>query len=170
MAIFGSAKIEAAAEPKPAKPKDSSPPGGLSIIAAGMTVRGDLESNGTVKVEGAVEGHLVVRGQVLIAKGGLVHGDVEAREAIVGGMIQGSVRAEERVEVQAGASVEGDITTLRIAVAEGGRIDGRIHMGEDALDSRPARTGQVAPPAPGVARASTPLARVAVPPRSGASY
>ena len=50
------------------------PAGGLSIVAVGMTVRGDLESNGTVKVEGAVEGHVRAANQVLVAKGGVVGG------------------------------------------------------------------------------------------------
>jgi len=49
--------------------------GSLSIIAAGMTVRGDIESNGIVKVEGAVDGHVHARHQVLVARGGIVHGD-----------------------------------------------------------------------------------------------
>src|SRR6266478_5471297 len=93
--------------------------GGLSIVAVGMTVRGDLESNGTVKVEGIVEGHVRARNQVLVAKGGAVHGDIDAREAVIGGAANGAIRAMERVEIQSGAVVNGDITTRRIAVAEG---------------------------------------------------
>lgn len=151
--------------------------GGLSIIAAGMTVRGDIESDGIVKVEGAVDGNVHAMHQVLVARGGIVHGDIDAREAIVGGMVNGSIRAAERVEVQSGATVVGDITTRRIAVAEGGTLNGQIRMGEQtaaavsatpALDVRAysAKSEPRPVPAAGPARPSVPVARVAVPPRA----
>jgi len=146
--------------------------GGLSIIAVGLTVRGDLESNGTVKVEGTVEGHVQARDQVLVAKGGVVQGDIDAREAIVGGAVHGAVRTVERVEVQAGAVVNGDIVTRRIAVAEGGSLNGQIRMEEGSGEARPAdaRNGKAegaksVPAATPPVRPSVPVARVAVPPR-----
>ncbi len=166
MSIFGG---RTASEPE-------AQPGGLSIIAVGMTIRGDIESNGTVKVEGEVDGHVRAKAQVLVAKGGLVHGDIEAREAIVGGTVQGAIRAAERVEVQAGAAVQGDITTKRIAVAEGGSLNGQIRMGEAALEARSsaasradARSGPVSPAAAAAVRPSVPVARVAVPPRTSST-
>src|SRR5437868_1696424 len=126
--------------------RDAAPaPGGLSVIATGMTVRGDIDSDGTVKVEGVVEGQVVARNQVLVAKGGNVTGDIDAREAIVGGMVQGAVRASERVEVQAGAWVKGDITTRRIAVSEGANINGAIRMSEAPGEARPALEPRPAP-------------------------
>jgi cytoskeletal protein CcmA (bactofilin family) len=151
--------------------------GSLSIIAAGMTVRGDIESNGIVKVEGAVDGHVHARHQVLVARGGIVHGDIEAREAIVGGMVNGSIRVAERVEVQSGATVVGDITTRRIAVAEGGTLNGQIRMGEQsgavasaalalAAKVSPAKSEPRPVPATGPAHPSVPVARVAVPPQA----
>ncbi len=163
MSILGGRK--AATEPTPA-------PAGLSIIAVGLTVRGDLDSNGTVKVEGAVEGHVTTRAQVLVAKGGIVHGDVEAVEAIVGGTVTGAIRASERVEIQNGAVVSGDVTTRRIMVAEGASLNGQVRMGEGAVSERPAiNRGEPTRPAASVAatqvpsRPSVPIARVAVPPR-----
>ena len=151
------------------------PAGGLSIVAVGMSVRGDLDSQGTVKVEGAVDGHIRSRAQVLIARDGKVIGDIDAREAIVGGAVRGSIRADERVEIQSGATVEGDITTRRILVAEGGILNGQVRMGEAAAGTpgvAAARAGSTpaadaAPVAglPVIARPSVPVARMAVPPR-----
>jgi cytoskeletal protein CcmA (bactofilin family) len=56
----------------------------LSIVGAGMTVRGDLETDGVVKVEGTVDGHVKANSQVLVAKGGVVHGDIETTVALSG--------------------------------------------------------------------------------------
>jgi cytoskeletal protein CcmA (bactofilin family) len=129
MSIFG--KSKPAVETRAPQPRSTAAPiGGLSIIGAGMTVRGDLETAGVVKVEGTVDGHVRAKAQVLIARGGLVHGDVETAEAVVGGKVNGAIKASERVEVQPGASVDGDITTRRIAVAEGGSLNGLIRMEE----------------------------------------
>jgi len=143
----------------------------LSIVGAGMTVRGDLETDGVVKVEGTVDGHVKANSQVLVAKGGVVHGDIETTEAVVGGMVHGAIRAKERVEVQAGASVEGDVTTRRIAVAEGGTLNGQIRMGdgawnreEKAADSTPVVRTQ--PVGTSARPSSVPVARIAVPPRA----
>lgn len=106
--------------------------GGLSIIAAGMKVTGDLETAGVVKVEGSVEGSIKGARQVLVGRAGEVRGDVHAREAVIGGKVFGSVVASERVEIQGGSMVEGDIHTKTIVVLEGGRINGAVRMDEGA--------------------------------------
>jgi cytoskeletal protein CcmA (bactofilin family) len=132
-----------------------------------MTVHGDVETGGVVKVEGTVNGHLIATQQVLVSKGGVVDGDVDTKEAVVGGTIHGAVRALDRVEVQAGAIVQGDITTKRISVSEGAVLNGAIHMGESADIAKSATQRPAVPPT--VQRATSPLARVAVPPRATAA-
>lgn len=102
--------------------------GALSIIAAGMTVSGDIESTGVVKVEGRVDGSIRSARQVLVGRQGTVHGDIETREAVIGGAVEGTITASERVEIQATAAVLGDIVTRTIVVAEGGRINGTVRM------------------------------------------
>lgn len=101
---------------------------GLTIIAGGTTLVGDVESEGVVKIEGEVRGSVRAAGQVLIAKGGVVRGDVFTHEAVIGGEIEGAVRADERVEIQAGAVVNGDIMTQRILIADGGKVNGQLSM------------------------------------------
>ena len=169
MGIFGRQKPAADARtPQPRGP--SAPTGALSIIGAGMTVRGDLDANGVVKIEGTVDGNVRAAAQVLVAKGGSVQGDVDTAEAVVGGTISGAVRARDRVEIQAGASVHGDITTRRIAVAEGGTLNGLIRMDEAAVarEERGSEAKGEARPRPAQPtvgpRPLIPLARVAAPP------
>jgi cytoskeletal protein CcmA (bactofilin family) len=101
---------------------------GLTIIASGTTVAGDVISDGIVKIEGAVEGTIRAGTQLLIAPGAQVRGDVFALEVIVGGEIRGGVHADERVEIQTGAIVDGDIRTQRLHIVDGGRVNGHIVM------------------------------------------
>jgi len=101
---------------------------GLTIIAAGTQDTGDIVSDAVVKVEGVIEGTVRAASQLLVAPGALVHGDVYAREVLVGGEVDGLIQAEERVEIQTGAQVNGDITTQRIQIQDGGRVNGQISM------------------------------------------
>jgi len=69
-----------------------------------------------------------------VGKGGEVEGDVISREAIIGGEVRGSIRADERIEIQSTSVVHGDIAAKRLLVQEGGEINGVVRMGENALE------------------------------------
>ncbi|MFQ6046302.1 MAG: polymer-forming cytoskeletal protein, partial [Gemmatimonadales bacterium] len=99
--------------------KGASRDGHLSIVAQGMRVVGEVTCDGVVKIEGVVEGTVRAERQVLVAKDGVVEGDVFTREAVVGGRVIGSVFADERVEVQPESMVRGDIITQRFVVQVG---------------------------------------------------
>lgn len=112
----------------------------LTIIAQGTEITGDISAQGVVKVEGKIEGSIRSAAQVLVAKGGLVRGDINTKEAVLGGHVRGTVHAEERVEVQTTALVEGDIVTRRIQIAEGGQVNGSISMGASSSEVTNATT------------------------------
>jgi cytoskeletal protein CcmA (bactofilin family) len=100
----------------------------FSIIASDMTVIGDLETEGVVRVEGRVRGTVRVGSQVLVAAGAVIEGDLHTQEAVVAGQVSGAIMARERVELQATAVVAGDIHTPRIAIVEGARVTGEVKM------------------------------------------
>jgi cytoskeletal protein CcmA (bactofilin family) len=102
----------------------------FSIVAKDMTIVGDLETDGVVRIEGRVRGTIRAGAQVLIGQGAQVEGDVHTREAVIGGEVVGSIHATDRVELQATASVTGNIATPRIAVLEGGRVSGDVRIQE----------------------------------------
>lgn len=110
---------------------------GLSIVGTGMTITGDVETEGVIKIEGTVKGSVRATQQILLAPGGLVEGDLETKEAVIGGEVRGTVRAEDRVEVQASSSIQGDIITSRIAILEGGQVNGEIRMGGAPVRKEP---------------------------------
>ena len=120
----------------------------LSIIASGMRIVGDIESVGVIKVEGHIDGSVSGARQVLIARGGAIHGNVHADEIVIGGLVAGAVVATERLELQETAVVNGDIETTSIVVLEGAKINGSVRMrgahsdGADTQDTiEPLRIG-----------------------------
>lgn len=105
----------------------------ISLIGVGMRIIGDIESTGVVKVEGTVEGNIRGARQVLLGRQGQITGDVHARDIVLGGIVTGTVKAVERVEVQGTSAVNGDIFTRTIIVMEGARINGAVRV-TDATD------------------------------------
>lgn len=102
--------------------------GGLSIVARDLTIAGDLQAEGVIRIEGRVVGNVQAGDQVLLSEGGVIEGDVIAREVVIGGRVHGGVSGLERVELQTTALVSGDIVTRRLLIQEGGRVNGSVSM------------------------------------------
>ena len=100
----------------------------FSIIASDMTVIGDLETEGVVRIEGRVKGTVRASAQVLVATGAVIEGDLHTQEAVIAGQVSGGIRASDRVELQGSAVVAGDIHTPRIAIVEGAKVTGEVKM------------------------------------------
>src|SRR3954452_20609547 len=96
----------------------------FSIIASDMTVIGDLETEGVVRIEGRIKGTVRVGSQVLVAPGAVIEGDLHTQEAVIAGQVSGAIHARERVELQATALVAGDILTPRISIVKRARATG----------------------------------------------
>lgn len=107
----------------------------ISIIAAGMKVVGDCTTEGTLRIEGTVEGTVRAGKAVVVGKDGLVDGHVHTQDAVVGGRITGSLTAASRLELQATAQVDGEVRARRMQLEEGAVLNGKVTMGENAAAS-----------------------------------
>ena len=115
--------------------------GAISIIGAGMRIVGDLVTDGTVRVEGRVEGTIRAGKAVVLGKGGEVVGDIFTQDAVIGGRVQGRVFAESRLELQSTSEISGEIRarTAHLQLDEGARFNGQIQMvEEDGMRALPA--------------------------------
>lgn len=101
----------------------------VSVVGSGMKVTGDCVTDGTLRVEGRVEGTIQAAKAVVVGEGGVVAGDIKTQDAVVAGTVQGSIAAESRVELQSTCRIEGDIRSRRVKLEEGGQVDGRLEMG-----------------------------------------
>ncbi len=116
----------------------------VSVIGPGMEIVGDIKCDGTVRVEGRVEGSIKATKSVVVGKGGTVTGDIETQDVVVAGTVAGTVCGASRVELQDTCRVEGDIKSRRIKLDEGGRVEGRLHMGEKSSTSAAAASSLAA--------------------------
>jgi cytoskeletal protein CcmA (bactofilin family) len=102
---------------------------GYSVIHDRLTLRGELDTDGTVRVEGRVEGPSHRVGTLIVGAGGFVLGDVEAKDVVVAGQIQGNVHATGRIEIEPGASVLGEIRANLMILREGATVHGQVSIG-----------------------------------------
>jgi cytoskeletal protein CcmA (bactofilin family) len=110
--------------------------GVISIIGPGMKVVGDCETEGTLSIEGAVEGKVRAGKAVVVGKDGMVDGDINTQDAVIGGRVTGSIVAESRLELQASCVIEGQVQARRIKLEEGGKVNGMVQVGDIAGGAR----------------------------------
>lgn len=102
----------------------------FSVVSAECYFQGTLNVQGSLRVDGTLEGAVDNARHVIVGDGGKIVGDVAAEIVVCGGDIEGNVCAD-MLEVLGKASIKGDIRAKKMIVEEGGRIDGRCTIGAD---------------------------------------
>jgi cytoskeletal protein CcmA (bactofilin family) len=120
----------------------------ISIIGPGMTIVGNCETDGTVRIEGTVEGSIKAGKAVVIGKKGVVNGDIATQDAVISGRVEGTLLAASRLELQATCRIDGEVHTRRMQLEEGAVLNGNVHMGQDLSLDGPPNTKAKQIPAP----------------------
>ena len=113
-----------------------------SILAQGCTFKGEVQIQGIFRVEGEFDGTVRTPEQLVVGKTGVVRGDIQVKNAIIGGRVIGNITAETKIELQSGSHVEGDIRTRRLVIDEGVYFEGNCSMGDKKPmpEKRPAQS------------------------------
>jgi cytoskeletal protein CcmA (bactofilin family) len=99
-----------------------------TIIAAGITIEGELTSDDEVEVAGTVKGQLRAQGAVSVSTGAVVEAEVSGSSVAVAGQVTGNVTAQDRIDLQSGARLVGDVKTARLTIADGASFKGNVDM------------------------------------------
>ncbi len=100
------------------------------IIGEESSFRGDIDVKGSARIDGNLEGTVVATESVIVGRDALIKADVQGKDVVVAGRVVGNLRAHERVELHAGARVDGDIETRTFIVDEGVVFNGKCAMVE----------------------------------------
>lgn len=104
-----------------------------SVLGPGISWKGNLSGSGGVRIEGAFEGEIALRGLLVIgATGRVTCPHLRANVVIVAGAVRGNITAE-KVEIRSTGRVWGDVVTAAFATEEGAFLRGQIRM-EDEVD------------------------------------
>jgi cytoskeletal protein CcmA (bactofilin family) len=120
-----------------------------SRITAGLSLKGELSGSEELWVGGNVEGTLRFSGaRVVVGASGTVHGEIEARDIVIEGRVDGNLRADERVAISRSGQIKGDASAPRVAIEEGAVFNGAVEVIREGEPRAAARsTASVAPSA-----------------------
>lgn len=114
-----------------------------SLIGPGSRFKGDLEVHGLIRIDGDFVGSVQSSGRILIGRQGRFDGTLSGRVLVVGGIFRGSLYAQSKVVILAGAIVIGNIHAPRMVMEESSIIDGYLLItGQGGHEARQRVSGE----------------------------
>jgi len=131
-----------------------------SSLGSGLKIRGELSGSSDLFIDGDAQGKITLTDcRVTIGPNGQVQADIEAREIVIDGTVQGNLKARESVRLGSSSKVQGSVLTPRISIDDGARLRGKVEMTRagEPKTSVPAPAAVAGKPAPAVAYKGTPV-------------
>ncbi len=129
-----------------------------TVIGSDVTVKGEIQVEKGLRIDGRIEGAVRTKGKVLLGKSGHLQAEVHAGTIVIEGKVTGNIAAAERAQIDPSGQVFGDITASKLVVAEGATIVGKINVGAEALKDLPAESPKASLATPASSRLDTVLA------------
>jgi cytoskeletal protein CcmA (bactofilin family) len=101
----------------------------ITLLAKGVLIKGEIRVEGTVRIDGRLEGDIHTKGTVVIGEDGVVQGTISAGTLINSGKIKATVTAGERIQLLKTGVLIGEIHTPSFAMEDGAKFHGLSDMG-----------------------------------------
>lgn len=114
-----------------------------TIIGPNSTIKGDIHSKGTLRIDGNIEGKVTSDSTIILGEKGVAKATLTAQQVIIGGTVHGNIVATDRLEILSSGRVHGDVqtATARLIIAEGVQFEGRVSMGAAKKSEENGRSG-----------------------------
>ncbi len=99
-----------------------------SILGPELEITGDVKVSGSLLIYGKVNGNIQSNGAVRTAKGSIVVGNIAAKEAAIGGKIDGDLNIKEKVTLGASSYLTGNLKASILTIEEGAKFEGACNM------------------------------------------
>jgi cytoskeletal protein CcmA (bactofilin family) len=133
----------------------------IGTIGTSVVIKGELSGSEDLTIEGAVDGKIELRENVLtIGPNGKIKAQIFAKAVIVQGNVTGNITATEKVDIRDSGSVDGDVVSPRVAISDGAHFRGSIDMqrpGETRAETKPPTASPATTPAPAAAAPGAPV-------------
>ena len=101
-----------------------------TILGKETSFKGVLTYEGTVKIDGKVEGEIIAKDTLIIGEDAEINANIRVGRLISRGKINGNIVVEERAEFLAPAVLHGNIQTPVIVIEDGVIFEGKCDMGK----------------------------------------
>lgn len=131
-----------------------------TIVGPAISIRGRIEGEEDLRVEGRVEGSISLTETLYVEPGGVVLAQIEARDVVVSGIVIGDVSAVNSITLNKNAKLVGNISAPRVIIADGASFRGDVVMeGEDLQAARERTRATSTVPRAAIGRTSTAASR-----------
>lgn len=113
-----------------------------TVVGPSVKIQGDLNSEGNIRIEGAVAGKVQTTQSVHVGEAAKIAADIQAGNAIIAGEVHGNLRIAESLILQPSARIAGDITCTTLRVEDGAQFSGKCSMKGAVVDKQ---TGALKP-------------------------
>jgi cytoskeletal protein CcmA (bactofilin family) len=104
------------------------PSGGTTLIAAGTTLKGDITSNGDIRIDGILQGNINCTAKVVIGANGVVEGDISGQQADIMGKVVGTIQVKDLLQLKGSSQVKGNLHAGKLQIEPSASFNGQCHM------------------------------------------
>ena len=134
--------------PKKSKPEPAPGPApeatqDTTYFGRNLKITGSISGEGSSVILGSFEGDFDLKGQLKVAQGAKIKGNVKATDIYVNGNVEGTIDASKKIHLENTARVKGRLITPKISILEGSVFDGEIQMSDKS--AQPSKTAASGP-------------------------
>ncbi|MEE4177326.1 MAG: polymer-forming cytoskeletal protein [Bacteroides sp.] len=100
----------------------------INLVGTGTTIKGEIFSNGDIRIDGTILGTVESKGKVIVGNTGVVEGDIICQNADFSGQIKARVEVSELLTLKASSKLFGEIVTSKLAIEPGAIFTGSCTM------------------------------------------
>ena len=100
----------------------------INIIGSGTTIKGDIDCNGDMRIDGKVTGNLKISGKIVIGPTGDINGQITCKNSEIEGKVDGKIFVAELLVLKSTAANLGDISTTKLDIDPGATLTGNCKM------------------------------------------
>ena len=108
-----------------------------NLIGNGTVFKGDIESNGDIRIDGRLIGSVKSNGKISVGQTGIIEGDLTCKQAEISGVVKGNINTEELTALKATSKVEVDLNTKQLLIEVGAQFTGKCSMGQQSTVAMP---------------------------------
>jgi cytoskeletal protein CcmA (bactofilin family) len=110
----------------------AAPSGSASLIGSGTTLKGDITSNGDLRIDGTLIGNINCTSKIIIGANGVVEGDIIGITADIMGKVSGTIKVKELLQLKSNCQVNGNLHSAKLQIEPAANFNGQCHMIQEA--------------------------------------
>jgi cytoskeletal protein CcmA (bactofilin family) len=109
-----------------------------TVLGRSVVSKGEITASEDLLIEGQFEGTINLKDHCLtVGTSGQVKAEVQARQVVIQGTVNGNISAREKVEIRKTGRVQGDLTAAGVAIEDGAYFKGSIEIQRDDIPEAP---------------------------------